>query len=303
MKYILALLSILISSSALSSHKILWWNIGYNDYSLPSQTNPGQTNLDDSLKTIDWDQYDVVAFGEFIPRTLDKDSLNNLKSLFPHQKVLKYNNAYGKSLYIFSKNKFKFKVSTIGWANPNDNLLEQLKYKQEMVNKYGNMDTFVRKYIRITLSLSGIDYNFVFFHLNNPWMLFKKHDGILKLGYELLFGTENPLYNQILNLQNSLVKDLGQNFQRKNVVLMGDSNCPRKAKGLTPVCYKLLEEILPVVLDEKKEITFPAKGSIVYNKLPKVKIDHVQTSSHIRSTSSVLDFVGSDHRAVELTLD
>ena len=165
------------------------------------------------------------------------------------------------------------------------------------------MDTFVRKYIRISLTLSGIDYNFVFFHLNNPWMLFKKKDGLLKVGYELLFGKKNPLYNQILNLRNSLEKDLGQYFQRKNLVIIGDSNCPRKAKGVTPVCYKLMKDILPIVLDNNKQITFPAKGSSVYKKLPKVKIDHVQTSGHIRSSSKVLAYVGSDHRAIELTID
>lgn len=303
MKSILIVLSILISSAAISSHKILWWNIGYNDYSLPSETNPGETNLDDSLKSIDWDQYDVVAFGEFIPKTLDKDSLNNLKSLFPYQKVLKYNNAYGKSLYIFSKSKFKFKVSKLGWVNPNDSFLEQLKYKKETIKKYGNMDTFVRKYIRISLGLNNIEYNFVFYHLNNPWIKIKKIDGVLKLGYELLFGKRNPLYNQILNLKESLKKDLGNNLQRKNIVIMGDSNCPRKVKGVTPVCYDIIEDILPVILDKQKQITFPAYGSRVYKKFPSVRIDHAQTSSHIRSSIRVMDYVGSDHSALELTID
>ena len=292
-----------LSSNAFCSAKVLWWNIGYNEYSIPSTQNPGQSNLDDSLQSIDWNQYDIVAFGEYIPKTLNENSLDEIKCLFPYQKILKYNDAYGKSLYIFSKKKFSFKVSNLDWTNPNDSVSEQLYYKRDMTDEYGSMATFERRYIRITLKLRGKKYNFVFFHLNNPWVLFKKHDGVLKVGYELLFGKSNPLYNQILNLKQSLKKDLGSDYKRKNLILMGDSNCPRRAKGITPVCYKRMREILPVVLDKKKEITFPAKGSVVYGKLPKVKIDHVQASKSIKSKARVINYVGSDHKAVEVSIN
>ena len=300
---LLIFLLLALSSNAICSAKVLWWNIGYNEYSIPSTQNPGQSNLDDSMQTIEWNQYDIVAFGEYIPKTLNKSSLDTIKSLFPYQKILKYNDAYGKSLYIFSKKKFSYKVSNLDWTNPNDSASEQLYYKRDMTDEYGSMDTFERRYIRITLGFNAKEYNFVFFHLNNPWVLFKNHDGVLKVGYELIFGKSNPLYNQILNLKNSLKKDLGSDYRNKNLVLMGDSNCPRRAKGITPVCYKRMREMLPIVLDQNKEITFPAFGSVVFGKLPKVKIDHVQSSKGIRAKARVLNYLGSDHKPVELSIN
>jgi hypothetical protein len=64
-----------------------------------------------------------------------------------------------------------------------------------------------------------------------------------------------------------------------------------------------MRNTLPIILDRNREATFPAFGSTSFEKFPQVKIDHVQTSNHIRSNSRVMKYVGSDHKAIELTLD
>jgi endonuclease/exonuclease/phosphatase family metal-dependent hydrolase len=297
---------IILASFAMSAYadiNVLWWNIGYNEYALPSQVNPGQTNLDDSLQNNHWNKYDIVSLGEFVKNTLNPKSLDSLKADFPYQKVIKYNEAYGKSIYLFSKTPFELKVALLDWSNPHKSLERQKKYKDREEKKYGSMATFDRKYIRLKTKIAAKEYNFVFYHLNNPWMRYKRKAGMLKLGYELLFGKRNPLYHQLLQLREALKNDLGEDYKQKNLVVMGDSNCPKKAKGLTPICYRLVKKILPLVEDEAKEDTFPAEHSIIYKKLPSVKIDHAQVSKKLKAELKVLSLRGSDHKALELRID
>lgn len=304
MKQLLVLFLLTISTYGLSAPKVLWWNIGYNEYSLPSTVNKQQTQLDDTLQSYNWQKYDIVALGEYIEGTLNQNSLNKLKSYFPYQKVINYNDAYGKSIFIFSKTSFDSRVFKLDWADPSISKDSQNRYKEKLVAEYGNMDTFMRKYIRISTRILDEDYNFIFYHLNNPWPKFYKKIGKIRTATEIIFGRNNPLYNQILNIKKNLEDDFGANYKDENIIMMGDSNCPQNVKGISSSCYEVLDEILDVVVDKEDLVTFPARNSKVFKKFPSVKIDHAQVSPGLigKTTTKVMRLIGSDHYPIELTI-
>ncbi len=302
MKHLVYIFTLILSSQVLSSSKVLWWNIGYNQYSLPSSVNLGQTQLDDTLQNYDWQKYNIVSFGEFVKGTLHPKSLSKLKSIFRYRKLINYNDVYGKSLYIFSKNPFNIYIKDLDWAKPSFSQEQKQEYKNNLIQKYGNMDTFIRKYIRITTTIFEEKVNFIFYHLNNPWPKYYKKIGKIRTAAEILLGYNNPLFNQVLNMRMRLVEDFGEDYDSENIVMMGDSNCPKDIKGLLPACYALLKDMLTVVEDIDNLITFPARSSKVYKKFPSVKIDHVQVTSGLieDASSKVLKLIGSDHYALEL---
>ncbi len=301
MRIFFSMVILLFTSSVLASGSILWWNIGYNNYSLPSKKNPWQQNLDDAFQEHDWKQYDIIALGEFIPDTLDPLSLSEIKEHFPFQKIIKYNNAYEKSFYIFSKRSFTTTIKDLDWVSPYQSQLEQEEYRKKWENKYGSMDRFKRKYVRITTQIGHKFYNFIFYHLNNPWDLLKKNK--LKLAYQFLFVKSNPLYNQIRQLKERLKEDLGPNYRKTHTIMMGDSNCPPKVKGVVPMCYRLFKSLLPIKKDIRNADTIPAKRSTAYDKIPSVKIDHAQIGSVVKAKVEVFeDLQGSDHKALKLSI-
>jgi endonuclease/exonuclease/phosphatase family metal-dependent hydrolase len=280
---------------------VLWWNIGYNHYSLPINDYSKKTNLEETLEGHDWSDYDVVALGEYIEGTLPKESLDELKKHFKWSKIIKYNSAYDKSIYILSKYDFTYTAETIDWVNPNWSLNEISRYRKSSEFFYGSTKTFKRKYLRIKLNKDGKDNNLVFYHFNNPWPGLKRLFGKYLTAAEILTGRDNPLYNQILQFEDKLKKDLGLNYKNKRVLIMGDSNCPRTIKGIKPVCYNKLGKILTLRVDKNKENTFPALKSTVSGKYPDVKIDHIQTSESLgRATVKVLKLNGSDHYPIHL---
>ena len=300
---ILIMSSLLVSLEGIASSKlsVLWWNIGYNNYSLPISDYLAKTNLEASLEVHDWSKYDIVALGEYVEGTIPEKSLKALRNQFQWSKIIKYNNAYEKSIYILSKYNFTYVAQTMDWVNPNWSQSEITRYRKTSKFFYGSTKTFKRKYLRIKLNKDGAENNLIFYHLNNPWAGLKKTFGKYLTAAEILTGTSNPLFNQILQLEGKIKKDLGLNYKKKKILIMGDSNCPRTIKGIKPICYNKLGRILTLRIDANKENTFPANDSTAEGKYPNVKIDHVQTSDALGPVSvKVLKLNGSDHYPIHL---
>ena len=293
---------LLTSFSSSAKFSVLWWNIGYNEYSLPSKNNSSYSNLEETFMNHNWGQYEIVALGEYIHGTMGEDSLREIKKTFPYQQVIQYNDFYKKSIYLLSKRKLQVKIEELDWVSPYISREKQESYRDKQVDKYGPMGNFKRKYIRVSTNIDKLNYHFVFYHFNNPWVLYLENGNKLKVAYELLFGSRNPLMNQINQFYEKIKNDIGDDYRNQRVVLMGDSNCPEKAKGFTPKCFDLLQSILPLVNSDKTKSTYPAPGSTVWGSGHSVKIDHVQVSPVVKAETRTLEIEGSDHRAVEVLL-
>ena len=295
MKKFLLLIVLSLSSSVFATDiNIFWWNIGFNDYA--NQANDSQTDLDITLKTKDFSKYDVIALGEYKENTLEKSSLDNIKKAFPHQRIVRYNTAYNKAISIYSKYAFELKEGSVDWVNPYWSDKEKARYKKDAPFFYGSTNTFKRKYIRIRFYKENKEINLIPYHINNPWSGMKEKFGKYLTASEIIWGQDNPLINQVKQMHMKIKMDLGANYRDKNIIMLGDSNCPDKVKGLSTACFNRLADILPTRTDSEGYITYPARHSTMEGKSPKVKIDHVQASDSFYNTQTkIRGLKGSDH--------
>ena len=271
-----------------------WWNIGFNYYS--QRVNETQTDLDRTLKYHDFSKYDIIALGEYKDNTLEKTSLDKIKKNFPYQRVVRYNTADDKAIAIYSKYSFDLKEASVDWVDPYWSDTAKARFKRDAPFFYGKTNTFKRKYIRLKFHKEGKEINFIPYHINNPWSGMKNKFGKYLTASEIVWGYDNPLINQVKQMHMKIKMDLGANYKNKNIVMMGDSNCPDKVKGLRTACYNRLSEVLDVRQDIERYVTYPAEFSTMEGKSPKVKIDHAQSSdSFYGIKSEVIGLKGSDH--------
>lgn len=270
---------------------VLWWNIGYNKYSLPYDKNI--TQLENTLITHNWQKYDLVAFGEFQESALKEENLKHIYNIFPYKKVIKYGSEDYQNYLVLSKYKFNIIEKELNWVDTSWCIKKQEEYKEEAKKHYGLMISGKRKVINIKLKKDGKEYNSIFYHLNNPWVVYQEKYGKLKTLSKILFSNNHPLYYQMKEFKRFINKN------KENLLMLGDANCPNDILGITPSCFKHINNIIPVKIDLMKRSTFPAKESKV-SRSYSLKIDHAHTE--MDSEIKVLDIKGSDHYPVILKI-
>lgn len=270
---------------------VLWWNIGYNRYSLPHDNNI--TQFEYNLLNHNWNQYDLVTFGEFQENTLKKESLKHIYNIFPYNKVIKYGSEDHQSYLVLSKYKFNIIEKELDWVDNNWSIEEKQKYKEESKKHYGLMRSGKRKIINVKLEKEGKKYNSIFYHLNNPWVIYQERYGKLKTLSKILFSNNHPLYYQMKAFKRFINKN------KENLLMLGDANCPHSILGITPSCFKHMNNIAPIKIDLMKKSTFPSKESKAITSYS-LKIDHAHTE--MESTIEVLDLKGSDHYPIILKI-
>src|SRR3989338_6675951 len=220
--YLLVLFILKVSSSAqaLSGDlNVFWWNIGFNQYSTKISPNDPRTSLDVTLSNNNWEKYDLIVLGEYVSGKVQDSSLEKINKLFPYSKIIKYNNAYDRSIYIRSKTNFTFIEEELDWVDPSWAQWEINQSRKDSEFFYGSTATFKRKYIRIKLVKNGITYFVVPYHFNNPWVGLKKKIGKWFTASEIVWGDDNPLYNQIINLHHKIKNDLGNYYDQKKLII------------------------------------------------------------------------------------
>jgi len=301
MKLVLFILITLSSHLYAKELNILWWNVGANGY---SDDLGDYTTLDETIASKDFSLYDVVAFGEFIENRFHGPSLDNLKKVFPYQKQLSYNKTSKQKIFILSKFPFTGVTQEIDWVDKSLNSSQINQYREEARILYKNRVTnFTRSYNRLTMDIAQKKYHFIFYHFNNPWPALNEVRGKYLTAAEILLGLKNPLMHQIQNFYHALKNDLGKRYREKNVIIMGDSNCPYSVKGLRSACIKRMRNHLPLILDHAKDYTFPSPFYRNASSHPQVKIDQAQVSDAIEKKDlEVLQWEGSDHLPIHLTV-
>lgn len=280
--------------------KTLWWNIGANAY---SDDLGMYTTLDETLLVKDFSQFDVIAFGEYKDNKLYPQGIKKIESMFPYRIKFKYNKTSKQRIYLFSKYPVDTMKSYImDWVPGSMNDDQKKKYKERMRKKLGKrVNNFIRTYNRVTLRVNNKKINFIFYHLNNPWPGYIESSGRVGAGAELILGKRNPLMYQLTNFQRIIKHDLGKDYLKKPIIMMGDSNCATRVKGIATACIKRMERIMPLVMDHARMYTFPADTWSGAGNYPKVKIDQAQSNIHSNDLElKVLEWNGSDHYPITL---
>lgn len=302
MRWFLSVLLLLSFQAYGKSLSVFWWNVGGNSY---SDDLGDYTTLDETFMQKDFSGFDVVALGEFKKAAMAPSALKNLTRNFPYQKEFRYNETSSQRIFVLSKHPFRFKSLPVDWIPTEFSASERSQYI-EKTKKIQNTrwKNFKRSYNRITLNVAGKDLHMVFYHFNNPWPGYTETFGKYQAGIELVLGKRNPLMYQLKNFQKRLIQDLGKNYRRKNLLMMGDSNCPYRVKGVVSMCMRRMQSHLLAVIDHAKEYTFPSPYYRNAADFPKVKIDHAQASIYIKKESlNVLDWEGSDHLPLKLEFE
>lgn len=279
---------------------VFWWNIGANSY---SQDLGDYTTLDETFLEKDFSKYDVVALGEFKTGKMYPEAISKIQKLYPHRIKFRYNKTSNQRIYLLSKYPVEtMKSYVLDWVPASMSEAQKKNYKTRARKKLGRrVQNFIRSYNRITLRVGGQKAHLVFYHLNNPWPGYIESSGRVGAAAELLLGTRNPLMYQIQNFQRVLQYDLGKNYRKKPVIMMGDSNCASSVKRLPTACIKRMRRMMPVVMDHAKLYTFPADSWTGASKYPRVKIDHAQSTLSGRNLDlTVLEWDGSDHYPIAL---
>lgn len=302
MKKYLILILILCSSLEAKTLSALWWNVGGNAY---SDDLGDYTSLDATFAEKDFSTYDFIALGEFNQKSFDPVSLVNITQHFPYQKQFYYNKKSKSGIFVLSKFPFTYKNAPLDWMGKdftqqqrNDYLAQAQKIHSK---RYKN---FERTYHRITVNQGSKKLHLVFYHFNNPWPGYNDTFGNVRAAWEILFGKKNPLMYQLEHFETRLKQDLGEKYRRKNLIMLGDANCPYRIKGLASMCIRRMQRHLPLVLDRFSDFTFPSPYYSNAATYPRVKIDHAQVSVKILNEElEVLDWEGSDHLPINLKFE
>ncbi|NDC39567.1 MAG: hypothetical protein EBZ48_16265, partial [Proteobacteria bacterium] len=217
-------------AEARSGLRVLWWNMGKGETSRKLKEKLGYSPLDRNLRKLPLSKMgpDVLILGEYLPEYLEPETNAWLAQQFPYQKAFIYaTKGYGpkRSIGVFSTKPFnsRYKSEGLDWTPPGDDADEAARYRQEYVEQDPSApEAYVRSYQRIEIQAPSGLISLAPVHLCNPWPAMRRHDGKLEMGLELMLESDNPVANQIQRELGWFRKDLGDDWWRKPLLMMGD---------------------------------------------------------------------------------
>jgi endonuclease/exonuclease/phosphatase family metal-dependent hydrolase len=250
--------------------KMLWWNIHWGSLKVGGSNIAFQNNL----ATLVHSRFapDVMAFAEYSPLAMGPALLNEFQNTYPYHQDFAYPTRSDEGIAVFSK--FPFSVSS--------------------VDPIGSRDL-----ILLNLNVNGKEIVFAPTHIEDAWRDFHKENGTAETLEQILVGTKNPVWGQVVAFRSALESRLGARLSEKNFIMMGDFNSMKPSRAYDKMSWDLHDPVLGFAG------TFPASGSADQKEFPvQIQIDHAFVSSGTEVESAqILPLSGSDHYALYVTVN
>jgi endonuclease/exonuclease/phosphatase family metal-dependent hydrolase len=250
--------------------KMLWWNIHWGSLKVGGSALPFQNNL----SAIVHSKFapDVMAFAEYRPSALGPELLAELQSAYPYHRDFGYPEQPDEGIAVFSK--YPCSVSSVDALGSRDLIL-------------------------LNLNVNGKEIVFAPVHIEDKWRDFHKENGAAETLEQILVGTKNPVWDQVVAFRSTLESRLGPKLSEKNFIMMGDFNSMKPSRAYDKMGWDLYDPVLGFAG------TFPTSGSADQRQFPvQIQIDHafVAPGTDVES-AQILPLRGSDHYALYLIVN
>ena len=298
--------------------KIMWWNIQFGDTNqwIAARRNglmPLERNLE-ALIEAPWCP-DVLALGEFNNNAIRKETMQKLFTAFPYfsDPYIPYNAATpDMGFMLFSKYPLSIvRQEPMDYYPPKWRSQRRIqKYKEKWAKDFPDVRLFQRPYCLFEIRWEKEPIYFVPTHiLTHVTKILKKSKkrswSLLKIKLDLALGKRTPIFNQLRRLRAFLEEDFGPALDRKNLVVMGDFNFPRKVFFKT-LAYRFISRGMVDPFRAKEVRTWPAKESREAELLKtkngyQIDLSFVSKNVDI-GFNEVVPMQGSDHLPVYLSV-
>lgn len=279
---------------------VYWWNTGRGGIdiygNLPDR-NANQRNelFNFGLRSIARgdDVPEILILGEYVPYSIERGTERFLESTYRHSQFIPYNPKEPEfGIRVLSKEKPTDVITnSLGFAplhmTPNAAKDFQEKYTEGWVG-----DPFEKTYLQMKFGKGNDSFTIVPVHLMQPWQQIMKEKGVIAIGKDLLFGTENPNWYQV----NRLTDKVLANAPSTNVFVFGDFNFPRTVARIQTVGYKHMTSLFDNLFGHSVS-TFPS------DKIALMQLDHAfKTRGSTKVKVDVPRVRGSDHYPIRLRI-
>ena len=271
--------------------RFMWWNVhnGMTNSAPEPTLSRNISNLIHSELAPD-----VLAFGEYRVENLGPAGLDDMLKMYPNHLEESYPASPGYGLGIYSRYPFEIlSVDTLDYAPLSG--MNSSSLAAYHLDWCGTSGICLRPLVIVRLNVKGKEIDLVVVHLFDAWRKYRRDNGVLSTAWQVMLGSDNPLWFQIERFRGMMAARLGKQLTDGNVVIMGDFNMPKSVFGVKTDGYDALSEGLVDALSGNTS-TFPAHGSEEHSKYPSMQIDHVFISPKIKVQHGyVLPLRGSDH--------
>ena len=281
--------------------RIFWWNVHDGQAVLGASDASFNNNIDQLIHSEL--APDILAVAEFQNSDLKPDVLAEMNRLYPNHVLQPYTTSSPYGIAVYSKSPFEVKSMDLLDFSPLGDLsaADRETYRKSWCASPGMCD---RPLMILDLKIKGKDFKLVPVHLYDCWRLMAQNVGKVETLKQILHGTDNPLWYQILRFRAALEARLGAELLKGNVVMVGDFNMPKVILGFKTLGFGKISSGLVDELAEN-EPTFPSADSIEASSFLPMQIDHGFVSAPLFSNENmgeVLQLKGSDHYPFYLIL-
>lgn len=215
-----------------------------------------------------------------------------------------------RGFWILSRIPFEVSTEPLDWVDPALKSNDRKAYETRWTKEYNIAASYMaRTFAVLTFKMNEKTFRVIPVHLLMPWAVIRDHASFGKFAaaFEMIAGTEHPLYNQIANLKNKIDR-LRSRHPNDHVLVLGDFNMPSEFMGIRPKSWSYLigghpkhGSIRDAFSDQPA--TWPAFFGDQETTPQAVAIDHALVSPGVRVHSAeVFPFVGSDHYPLFLSI-
>lgn len=254
---------------------------------------------------------EMIVLGEAKESSFSSAVRASLFKNYPFRAEIPYTSLQAKrGFWVLSRIPFEVSAEPLDWVDPKLNAQERRAYEVKWTQQYRISASYMaRSFVVITFQQNGKSFRLIPVHLLMPWAVIREHAtfGKFSAAFEMIAGTDHPLYHQIKNLKTK-IDQLRTKNPRDPVIVMGDFNMPSEFMGIRPKGWSYMIGGHPKhgsVRDafSNQPPTWPAFFGDQDTSPEAVAIDHALVSPGVRvRAAEVLPFVGSDHYPLFLSV-
>ena len=297
---------------------VMWWNIQFGNTNqwIAAKRNglmPLDRNLQ-ALMDVPWCP-DVLALGEFNEKAISNETMQKLHAAYPYSldSYIPYNSETpDMGFMLLSKYRLKaIRQECMDYYPPTwSNQRRISKYQDKWAKDFPDVRLFQRPYCLFEICQGEESVFFVPTHILSHAIKVLKNSkqkswSMMRVKMDLAFAKRSPLIHQLGRLRAFLEEDFGPFLDKKNLVVMGDFNFPRKIFITTPA-YRLISKGMVDPFLGREVPTWPAKESReaeLLNRKNGYQIDLSFVSKNVDvRCSEVVPMQGSDHLPVYLSV-
>jgi endonuclease/exonuclease/phosphatase family metal-dependent hydrolase len=272
--------------------RVFWWNVARGELS-------GDGSLLKNLQALAQSDLspDIIALGEVSRDMVVHELEKQIGQSYSHSEFLPYNR-FSPNLGIYVLSRYPLKLNaqkTLGWIPEELSPTERADYLTKWRSPSADDPFYLRTVSDLRVDYLGTEISLVPVHLAQPWRQIRETSSnrataMIDTLKEIFFGTSNPLFTQIKELQTWLHQ---QSSSAR--VVFGDFNTPTGFLGFPTRGFRELMSEMHESL-ARSAISFPTPSSPLKSQYPSVQIDHAFVEGDVNATSAeVLPLKGSDH--------